>query len=209
MTLYSTLFPDAVRLLSRKWWKESGNFNYTIPADFGGVVPGFMRASLHATGGQSDEQWGGGSTFVLTRAVVAPGQVLQLRVGRQSQGDENGDSYVRRAGVYLAYAARGRGAGPGGLAADSIGDVKRDGQVASYGGFGIAGGIPGSDENDYASLGFFGRGATSNGSRAANPGAGGRLHRFDDEFGNFAGYTASPTRPGRICLEFFDANPGY
>lgn len=208
-TLYSTIFPDTARLLGRRWFKEAGTYNYLVPADFPalpGVAPKWMRALALGVGAQGSE-WGGGGAFARSKVIVQVAENLIIQVGTQSTGSTPGDSFVKRNDQWvIVYADRGRGAGPGGLAANSTGDVKRDGKpgAPNIG----AGGDPASDDLDYGSLGLHGRGALY-GQRGGDPGGGGRLHPLYDEYGNFIAYTATTAGAGLVCLEFFDADPGY
>lgn len=197
--------PTAV-LLSRKWYGDPGEITIQAP-----VGAKWGRVTAQGVGGQG-EFWGGGGASAGDRFPVnAPGEVFFLRIGSTSQGSVLGDSIFARMngaamGAILVYADRGRGNSNGGSAALSIGARKRDGQKGQpqIGG----GGNPGGDAADYASLGFSGRGAIY-GQRAGDPGGGGQLHPMYDEYGNYIGYYATPGGTGLICVEWFDADPGY
>lgn len=207
--LYSTLFPDAAQVIGRKFFKEPGAFDFVVPAAFPlfpGVAPKFVRASCRGVGAQGGE-WGGGGAFARTKVPVAANDLLRLQVGTVSTGSTPGDSFVKRAdGSVIAYADRGRGAGPGGLASNSIGDVRRDGAPGNRNAG--RGGKPADDTPDFGTLigpGF--EGIYLN--RSASWGGGGSLHPIFDEYSNLIGYVITPGGTGVVVLEFFDADPGY
>lgn len=204
MTTFSDLFPDGAALMGRKWFKLPGNFNFAVPA---GVY--FIRASVLGVGGQG-ENWGGGSAFARAIFPTTPTENLKIQVGRTAQADVPGDSWVKRNdNTVLVYADRGRGSSAPGLAINSVGDVRRDGTVGGTGG---VGGEPASDAADYGGVGFWGGGARSEynaPARAADYGGGGVGVNVYGEYSQLVGVTAYPAGGGLVCLEFFNANPGY
>lgn len=209
MTNYSTLYPDQVTLISRKWFKTSGMQTQTVPAG-----AAYARAICMACGGQGDNV-GGGSALAISKFQVTPGEVLNLQVGNTSTASTQGDSFVKRAsGETLVYADRGRGNGTQGLSSNCIGDIRRSGTAGYVGSFSdpSVGGASGNDMADYGTLGVGGRGAqvTVTGAddiKPADHGGGGQSRIIYQESGDFY-YSAIPSGPGCVVFEFFNQDPG-
>lgn len=208
MTTWTTLHPDDALLLGRIWYKDPGSYSFVVPNDFAsfpGVAPAFVRAMALGSGGQGDH-WGGGSAFARKTAPVSVGDALSIQCGAVGTASALNDSWVKRGnGASIVYADRGRGAGIRGVAVNSVGDVTRDGDPGGQ----DFGGVCGSDAADYGSLGFFGRGADYGWTRAADFGCGGHILGYVNEFGVDQGHVAWAAGTGLVCLEFFNADPGF
>jgi hypothetical protein len=193
----------AANIVGRKWFKDPGQFPVVAPA---GAKFGLVRGQGVGAQGAS---WGGGGAFSRRKFPCVAGEAFTAQVGINSSGSTPGDTGFWRGAAYstdvLMYADRGRGAGPGGSAALSIGDVKRDGKPGqpSIG----QGGDPAGDALDLDGMGFNGSRAIYN-TRGGDPGGGGTLLPMFDEYGNFIGYTAATAGQGVLCVEWFDADPG-
>jgi hypothetical protein len=200
MTTYTDLYPPSATLIARKFFKLAGNFNHAVPV---GAI--WMRAMALGCGGLSAEAWGGGGAYARSAVAVVAGENIKVQVGTVSTAGAPGNSWVKRNDdTIICLADRGRGTGPGGQAANSIGDVTRSGAAGSAG----IGGNSGSDAADFASLGFAGLGALYL-TRSATPGGGGALQIRYGSDGEASGYWESGAGAGMVCLEFFDRNPGY
>lgn len=205
MTDYSEIFPDAPQLLARKFYVDPvASLNVTVPA---GAT--YARISCLGCGGQSTEAQGGGGAFARSVVPVTPGETLNVRVGDTSTASTNGDSYVRRSATYLCYADRGRGNGNAGLAANSVGDVTRNGQTAStstsypdrYGGQSA------TDAGDFGELGFGKRPAGGHYSWIGAAPGGGGVQFYAERV--YSGYTRHHAGCGLVAIEYFDKDPGY
>lgn len=202
MTTWTQLFPDEAVLLGRRFFKEPGIYNATVPA-----LTNFVRAHAVGSGGQGSN-WGGGGAYARSVVPVQPGDNLVIQVGDVSTATTVNDSFVKRNnGSVICYADRGRGIGTRGSASLSIGDITRDGSPGSDP-TGV-GGAPGGDLTDYATAGFGGRGTDYTQTFAPDYGGGGHRTVQTDGFGNFIGYTAWVAGTGLVCLEWFDSNPHY
>ena len=201
MTTWTSLFPDAAVLLSRVSRKEPGNYDIEVPAG-----AKFLRAASLGVGAEGD-QWGGGGAYARSRVPVTPGEILKVQVGQLSTSGTPGDSWVKRAdGTVICYADRGRGSGVRGVAANSIGDVKYDGQPGSPAGLG---GAAANDATDYAPLIPPGDGADYSSTKGADYGGAGKLYWMTDQYGNFVRYISWPGGSGLVALEFYDSDPGF
>jgi hypothetical protein len=195
-------------LLQRIFYSDPGFF--TINAVSGAR---FVRATALGCGGQG-ANWGGGGSLARSRfPVLTDGEAYEIRVGDTSTASELGDSFVRRiGGPYLVYADRGRGNGTGGRAANSIGDIKIDGQDGnSSTGFG---GDPASDASMYAPVGISGSGYGKPstyyyGRLTSDFGGGGLLSYSYRDNGEIAGTVGRPAGYGRVVMEYFNVDPGY
>lgn len=216
MTTWSELH-DNRSLISRKFFSVAGTQTITAPAG-----SAYIRASAVGAGGYYDNGaggnlFGGGAAFARVKTTCAPADQFSVQVGdivhAIGAGDAAGDSKVTKVSgsVVILKAERGKGtASPNkGLASNSTGDVKRDGE---NGGVQI-GGASGSDSADTIQLGFGGRPTTSlsvntgHSYPAAGPGGGGskanRAILGQDQLWNFV------PGPGLVCVEFFKTDPGY
>lgn len=204
MTFYSELFPDDAVLISRIWLKTYGPHDRVAPAG-----ANILRVAALGCGGQGDNE-GGGGALARSKVPCTPGENFRSYVGDTQTASTAGDSWVRRvnsSGELLVYADRGRGNRSPGLAANSFGQVKRDGNAAASGVFGK----PASDAADFAPLNFAGR-PTGNipvNPGASTPGQGGRQTGVNDENGNYVGNIITPGGFGLVVLEFFNGDPGY
>lgn len=220
MTTYTDLYSSR-NLLFRQFFPTPGV--YALEA-----VPGagIVRASCVGAGGVYDNAgspvtklFGGGAAFAKVKTTCTPGEDFSVQVGDPAHsvgaGDALGDSkLIRVTGtVTLLSADRGRGTTTPnkGLASNSVGDTKRDGNDSAS----LVGGASGSDTADAYSLGFGGRGARYMGVLtgltrypAAGPGGGGGLGMLVDELptGVYWSYFAGS---GLVCVEFFRTDPGY
>lgn len=201
MTTYTDLYPPAAVLLGRVFWLESGVFTYTVP-----VGATYVRAEALASGGYSTESRGGGSAYAQATEPVTPGEILDLQVGVVSTGGVLGNSFVKhQSGDTIVLADRGRGTGLAGEASNSIGTTRRSGMPGP-----VTGGDSGSDASDFAPLGFFGVGASTTGVITAGPGGGGwLLQTYDPDTGYVTAYYGYAAGPGKICLEFYNVDPGF
>jgi hypothetical protein len=171
----------------------------------------------------SPPKWGGGAAFARVQDVCVGGEQFSVQVGdiahSSGAGDGAGDSKLTRVTgtVVILKAERGKGvAAPNkGLAANSVGDVKRDGVDGSTG-VNSTGGAAGSDAADTYQLGFNAAGMSGqtaiDGARLpqAGPGGGGAADIRPDYTGNgpVVGTWTYPPGPGGLCLEFYLKNPG-
>jgi hypothetical protein len=202
-TTWSSLHPDTAVLIGRKWFKEPGDYNYTVPAS-----AKFVRAFAQGCGGQG-QFWGGGGALAKCTVPVTAGDNLKVHVGDVSTSSTPGDSSVKRNdNSVICYADRGRGSGARGLASNSIGDVVRDGSDGG-GGSTDHGGAPASDAADYGNMGFGGRAITGASLIASDYGGGGHTFIDTDENGILHNFAAWGAGTGLVVLEFFDSNPGY
>lgn len=207
MTLYTDVFPDSVTLLLRKQFTEEGSYTYFVPND---SRYKYLVAYGQGAGGMGSSYSGGGA-LVKRKVLITPGELLQVQVGKVSTQSVQSDSFVKRQdNTVIIYADRGRGNGAGGLAANSTGDIKRDGYAAgvpmeTYG-------APASDTNDLKSLGFGGFGiryAEDTLGQAADTGGGGLLIPTYYDVDTLTGYyQAQCAGNGKIVLEFYNADPG-
>lgn len=200
MTTWTQLHPDEAVLIARKWFKEPGAYNYTVPAG-----AKYVRAIALGCGGQGGA-WGGGGAYARSRVPVNAGDNLKIQVGTPSSASTPGDSSVERNdSSVICYADRGRGIGARGLASNCTGDVTRDGSP----GMTNAGGAPASDASDYGSLGFGGAAAIGTATVAADYGGGGHTYQDNDANGNLQNFAAWGAGTGLVVLEFFDSDPGF
>ena len=209
MTLWSDLFKQR-NLISRTFYGAPGTSTITTPA--GAAI---IRVSLVGAGAWRTANFGAGAAFAKTKAACTPGDQYSIQVGDVAHtldaGDAAGDSKVTKVtgSVVIAKAARAQGATRG-LASGSIGDVTRDG--VNYGGT-LYGGASGGDDADDFGLGFGGRGAYSDRFAqrflAAAPGGGGFKDYPIYTSGPFVITWSMPPGNGRVCVEFFKADPGY
>lgn len=203
MTTWTQLHPDEATLLKRKFFKEPGDFNFTVPAG-----ASYLRATAVGCGGQGDH-WGGSGALARSTVPVTVGDNIKVHVGDVSTATVAGDSSVlRNDNSTICYADRGRGNGNRGLAANSIGDVVRDGNPGSPAGAAI-GGAPANDAGDVDPTGMGGYAADVSYAHAADAGGGGHTYYAPDADGNLHFWAAWGAGPGIVCLEFFDTNPGY
>lgn len=211
MATYTETYPGGTLLVQRKFFKNQGIFDFTVPAG-----AAYLRASAVGVGGQGSSR-GGGGAFARSKVSVTPGENLKIRVGDTSTSGAAGDSYVRRNDniTNIVYAARGRGEGAGGLASESIGDIRRDGESGADGyAAGGTGGLAASDNGDYGGivLGTI-RGVYASIFYQGSPGSGGILQPWTRVDGSFPGppngYTAQNAGLGQVCLEFFNTDPGF
>lgn len=203
MPTYTALHITDATLIATKAFKVAGQFNFTVPAG-----ANYMRASALGCGGQGDH-WGGGAAFARSVVPVTPTENIKVQVGDVSTASTPGDSWVKRndGTTVICYADRGRGNGSRGLAANSIGDVTRDG-LPGNDSTGVGGSAPG-DSGDFGAVGLSGVGTNAARTNAAGPGGGGKLQAVYDENNNFVKYIAYPAGQGGVRLEFFDTNPNY
>lgn len=207
MSTYSDLYPEDTVLLLTKWLREEASqFNYFVPDDARLKYAIITAQGCGAMGGDP----GGGGAIAKSKVPITPGELLLIQVGKCSTASVLGDSFVKRANnTVIVYADRGRGAGPGGLAINSTGDLKKDGYSSS-----IAlplRGAPSTDELSVESLGFGGFGyqyAQTTLLQAADPGGAGILvPTFSG--GNFTGaYATEGAGTGSICIEYYNGDPG-
>lgn len=200
MTTWTQVHSDEATLIARAWFKVAGTgLNLTVPA---GAL--FVKAVSEGCGGQGDH-WGGGGALALAVEDVAPGDNLVIQVGTTSTAGVLGDSFVKRNdGTVICYADRGRGNGTKGLASNSIGDITRDGGAPSSG----IGGNPATDDDLFGSLGFGGIGRQGVFGQGADPGGGGLIATGNDFYGGNVVIGQYAAGYGRVCLEFYDTNPG-
>lgn len=197
---WSAIRSDEAVLVGVIWKKEPGSYNVTVPAG-----AKFVRAHAQACGGQGDH-WGGSGAYARSRRPVTPSDNLVVQVGTVNTSLPAGDSFVKtNAGDVICYADRGRGSGNAGLAANSIGDVTRDGAPGAP----PVGGAPPSDAADPECRGFGGVGADVAADRTADYGGGGLVTTDNDENGIGIIVGAFGAGTGLVCLEFFDSDPGY
>jgi hypothetical protein len=193
----------AASLLRRDWFKRPGPFlGITPPAG-----AKYLRALAQGCGGDGPTAIGGGGAFARTRKLTDASWTYSVQVGDTSTASSAGDSAVWKgaagSGELIVYADRGRGDGTNGKASLSFGDVKRDG-AAGLG----DGGLPGGDSADFASLGFDGWGGKLNQAPGIFGGGGFLFPKWDSS--GFRGYSATAVGGmGRVCLEWWDADPGY
>ena len=200
MTTWSALHPDEAALTKRKWFKDPGDYNYTVPAG-----AAYMRATATGCGGQGD-QWGGSGALARSTVPVTPGENIKVHVGDVSTAGVAGDSSVERNdNTVICYADRGRGVGTRGLAVNSVGDVTRDGSPGATN----TGGAPPSDAADEDPQGFGVLGALYAQTRTSDYGGGGHTLTLPDENGDLHFWSAWGAGSGLVVLEFFDTNPGY
>lgn len=186
---------------------------FRVPGQFLGISPPAGAKYLRAPGlgcGGSGDAWGGAGCFVRSKRVTNPAWTYSVQVGDTATSSSSGDSAVWKGspgtGEVIIYADRGRGDGTGGKAANSIGDVKRDGENGrpDLG----RGGLPAGDAADFASLGFIGRAGSTTSS--GDIGGGGKALPVYDDLSNFLGYSGRALGGlGRVALEWWDADPGY
>lgn len=225
MTLFTDLYPKT-HLLSRTFYNVPGISTIVVPS--GATI---TRISLGGAGGWSatpQSGYGSGAAFARRKTACSGGESFSVQVGdfayTRDAGSALGDSIVTRVtgSVVLAKAERGHLTTPG-LAANSVGDVTRDGtartagdtawssaEAASYSGFSITPTAPGmsaGDDADTFPLGFGGRGAGIH-ITAANGGGGGFQLALNYQSGFLITDNFFPGM-GRVCLEFFDQDPGY
>lgn len=202
MTLLSTIFPDLVSGVGSKAFVVPGPFTFVVPA-----ATKWVRVSLRPCGGQGDN-WGGGGAFVRERFTATPGDNLEIQVGTASQASAVGDSFVKRSGVTLAYAERGRGSGVGGGVVVSVGTIERAGETVPNSGTLVDqhGGVPGSDAVDAEAIFGDAVSTVQNDNTAVGPGAGGRLIYIADYGGTLQRY-AYPAGSGFVFVECFDGQP--
>jgi hypothetical protein len=217
VTLFSDLYPNR-DLISRQFFTNPGTTNIVAPAG-----AAFIRVSAVGAGGftafgaGTGFRFGGGAAFARTLTACAAGDHYDVQVGdiahTSGAGDALGDSKVTKVvgGAVIVNADRGRGTGAPnkGLAANCVGDVKRDG--SDGGAFG-PGGSSAGDDADLIQLGFggpgIGRSAAEGGARepASYPGAGGASSVFVELGESYSGLVPGN---GMVCVEFFKTNPGY
>jgi hypothetical protein len=209
MTTWAQAF-NTPNLISRKEYLTQGTTAVVVPA---GAT--FMRISASGAGGwQVDDGfsvYGAGAAFARTKTACTAGESLSVQVGNIAntlQGSDTaaGDSKVTRVtgSVILCRADRAHGL-TAGLAANSVGDVKRDGSA----GVAYTGGVAAGDEADALPLGFGGRGAQWRDPptrRQPARGGGG----IKDMVLLYTSYQPSfPPGAGRVCIEYFRTDPGY
>jgi hypothetical protein len=227
MTLFTEFFPQQSHLLKRSVFKASGATTVTAPA--GSKI---IRASAIGAGGYYTgtnlQQYGGGAAFARMTTTCSAAEVFNVQVGNvlntNGDGSALGDSFLQRASnsATILLADRGRtnlgtgegsssgGVGAKGLAANCIGDIKRDGVAGTS----TSGGASGTDATDTYGFGIGGaQGANiaeqSSGQMAFH-GGGGMSHRFITTDGTgTAIYTHAYAGGGIVIVEFFDADPGY
>lgn len=196
--------PDIVaakaNLVKRQYFKVPGNTTgIAVPAG-----AKFLRALAQGCGGQGTN-FGGSGAFARRKIAVLSTDTFSVQVGNTSTASTPGDSAVWKGavgGTVVCYADRGRGDGTAGLAVNSIGDVTRDGHS------GPTDGAEPGDAADLQALGFQGLQASPN-TRSGDPGGGGVLVPYYSSTGAFAGYTIHAAGQGLVCLEWWDADPGY
>lgn len=200
MTIYSDLIPVSWTLLKRYCFHvPGGSYTKAAPAQ-----TTHLRVTAMAAGGQGDN-YGGSSAFVRKVIACAPGDSITGYVGQVSQATTSGDTWVRKNGVDIAYADRGRGTGPAGLAANSIGDLKIDGIPYT----GLAGlGDPVVDPSTFS---LFPTGRPSDAGGGVSPGAGGvNVAIYEDDGVTFVWWTSHlPAGPGRAFVEFYKGDPAH
>jgi hypothetical protein len=216
-TLYTTLFYTK-HLISRTFYYAPGAQDITVPP--GAAFVRISGVGAGAWGVSALGNWGGGAAFSRMKTTCTPGETFHLQVGDTAHtlgvvNDSAGDtSCIRATGsVVLMRADRARNSSPYyGQAANSVGDVKRDGAAPLYTGpptpigYGQGGDAAGDDADTYP-LGFGGRGAMHGGIwQAARGGGGGYQISLPQPTGQTANYAAGN---GLLCLEFFDQDPGY
>lgn len=199
MVTYSQLYQEEAVLISRVYKKDPGSYNVAVPAG-----AKWLRASARGAGGQGDH-WGGGAAMARSRVPVTAGDNLIVQVGTLSTSSTPGDSFVKRNdGTPIVYADRGRGAGVRGKAANSVGDITRDGGDPGA----SSGGAPATDAMDYAPV-LGGVLSASPTNQVSDPGGGGLVATDLDENSIPIIVGTYPAGPGIVCLEFFDSDPGY
>lgn len=210
MTTYSDLYPEDVVLLFTKWFLDpTPEFQYFVPLDKF-VAYGIISAlGCGGSGGQYPSGTGGGA-LVKSKVKLTPGELLLIQVGNTPTASTLGTSYVKRAdNTVLVYADRGRGVGPGGLAINSTGDLKKDGHAESEAGD-FRGG-PASDFNITKSQGFGLYGfhkAVEGLSQATDPGGGGLTRPVYDGAGSYIRDIGEGGGAGRVCIEYYNGDPG-
>lgn len=207
MSTYSDLYPEDTTLLSTEWFREEATqFSYFVPNDSRIAWAVITAQGCGAMGGDP----GGGGAIVKSKVQVTPGELLLIQVGKCSTASVLGDSFVKRANnTTIVYADRGRGAGSGGLAVNSTGDLKRDGFSNSA--VGVNRGAPSSDQGVDSSLGFGGFGYTHaqpNLLQAADPGGAGVLVPTYSGGAWTGGYTSDGGGVGSVCIEYYNNDPG-
>jgi len=205
----SDIFRREATLISRVYCKLKGPL--TVNAASGAL---YGRATALGCGGQG-ANWGGGGALARSRfPVQTDGEAFNIQVGDVSTASPLGDSWVKRLdGTILVSADRGRGNGTGGRAANSIGDIKLDGQNGTSG-TPSYGGNPASDEALFGSVGIggfgvFAPGAFLSGILQADPGGGGLLSYIINDSGEINGTIAYPAGGGLVVFEWFNFDPGY
>lgn len=233
MTSYSETY-DEKFLISRVSYATQG-VGVAVVAPPGASV---IRVSLVGAGGWGDNRsngsggprWGGGAAFAKRKTTCSPGEGFTLQIGdtfysRSTQDTSLADTIVVRntGSVVIAKADRGRGFSTGagrGLAANSIGDVVRDGELAlehffqydtdTGNAFSGYGGASGSDLGDNYGVGV---GGLRNKIRLGGCEGSGGLLAGVYYIGNNGTpqYQTTEVSPGagRCVVEFFTADPGY
>jgi hypothetical protein len=204
VTLWSSLFNQR-HLISRTFYGLPGTQTIAAPAH-----AAFIRVSAVGAGGKGNGAFGSGAAFARVKAACAPAEQFSVQVGSiahtSGAGDALGDSIVKRVTGSVTICKAERGGTVAGAAGNCVGDVKRSGTASS--GFGTVGGASAGDDADAFPLGFGGR-AASFFVGAAPGGAGGDNVVVYDNGSGFQITFNFPPGDGRVCVEFFDQDPGY
>jgi hypothetical protein len=204
MTSWTEAF-NVPNLISRKFYSAPGTQTIAAPA-----LAGIIRISLVGAGGWDTNTYGGGAAFARKKSTATPAETFSLQIGDPlhsiGAGDALGDSKVTRVtgSVLLAKAERGK-APTRGLAANSVGDVVRDGVDGVY----AVGGAPGGDSGDANPLGFGGRGVFWHAYPQLQPSHGGGGCKAEAIIYTSGMIQDECPGAGRICIEFFKIDPGY
>lgn len=202
MTFWSELFRER-HLISRTFYGVPGTQTITAPAK-----AAYIRVSGVGAGGSKTNGFGYGAAFARTKTTCAPGDQYSVQVGDIAHsldaGDAAGDSKVTKVSgsVVIMKAERGKGTAAG-SSANCTGDVKRSGSAPS----GNTGGAAAGDDADPFPLGFGGRGGAA--LLGPMPGGGGAKNYAEYSSGAYTFPWTIPAGGGRLCVEFFDQDPGY
>jgi hypothetical protein len=218
VTTYTELFSPPENI-SRKFYRNinpSGMTTGTIT-----VPPGAKCLIISSVGAGgwalNNPRLGGGAAFARTKLNdLLSTDTFTYQIGNpkfsQDVGNSQGDTTVTRvlSATMINKAARGTGTANGdglgipGLAADCIGDIKRDGLVGN-----ISlkqAGMSGGDLNDPHTYGFGGRGARVGRYPSAGPGGGGIGRAVYDGAGNQKTFFPGG---GLLCFDFWTKDPGW
>lgn len=212
MTLWSDLFKHE-HLISRQMFNVPGTTTINAPSN-----AAYIRVSMVGAGGAAafeNAGWGDGAAFARVTTPCSPGAQFSVQVGDPAHAHTGtsdtslGDSIVTRVAdsVVICKAERGHGTGPG-LAANSVGDIKRDGSSSPD--RTKNGGASAGDDGDTYALGFGGRGGgyskTGDTGFVNGPGpGGGGAYNYASAAGNT---WTTPSGTGRVIVEFYDQDPG-